>query len=304
MGQLASRPQVVKFHGDFNHPPQMVVTESDYEKRLAFQTEMDFRLRSDVLGRAVLFLGYSFRDANVAYLFRLVNEYFHGLPANPSGRRAYIVIADPSDFEIRLFRARNIEVIGVNGGRIIEDITSVLDAVQTWHDSASQANHVQSRQTSTNTRRSNYSVPKPSSQMVCQFILSSTSTFARFRLPNASKSTSKSWYGMKSSGVQSLEGPMYCRTRRPDLRWVRGRLVSWRINQADVERTRTRLRRRHTLNIKAQQQRLSSRTAMGWPCEPSSARHTAAWLVRRRVRDRSTGIRSLFPTIPSALVPS
>src|SRR5207247_6449723 len=78
MGHLgASRPQIVKFHGDFNHPPQMVVTESDYEKRLAFETEMDFRLRSDVLGRAVLFLGYSFRDANVAYLFRLVNEYFH-----------------------------------------------------------------------------------------------------------------------------------------------------------------------------------------------------------------------------------
>lgn len=113
MGRGASTsPQVVKFHGDFNHPAHMVVTESDYEKRLSFSTAMDLRLRSDLLGRAVLFLGYSFRDANVAYLFRLVNDYFQALSVNPTGRRAYIIIADPSDFEIQLFRARNIEVLG------------------------------------------------------------------------------------------------------------------------------------------------------------------------------------------------
>jgi hypothetical protein len=121
--------EVVKFHGDFNHPSHMVVTESDYERRLAFSTAMDFRLRSDVLGRAVLFLGYSFRDANVAYLFSLVNEYFHRLTINPSGRRAYIVVADPSDFETRLFRARNIEVLGVDGSRIAEETAEILDAI-------------------------------------------------------------------------------------------------------------------------------------------------------------------------------
>ena len=130
MGTHPERPQVVKFHGDLNNPTQMVVTESDYEKRLAFRTAMDFRLRSDVLGRAVVFLGYSFRDPNVAYLFRLVNEYFHDLPTSSTGRRAYILVADPSDFETRLFRARNIEVIPVNGGRIAEDTAAVLDAIR------------------------------------------------------------------------------------------------------------------------------------------------------------------------------
>ena len=120
------RPQVVKFHGDLNNPDRMVVTESDYEERLALSTAMDFRLRSDVLGRVVLFLGYSFRDPNVAYLFRLVNEHLDQLAANPTGRRAYIVVPDPSDFETRLFRARNIEVIGVSGGAIAEQTAAVL----------------------------------------------------------------------------------------------------------------------------------------------------------------------------------
>ena len=125
-GTNSDRPQVVKFHGDLNAPSNMVVTESDYEKRLAFATALDFRLRSDVLGRAVLFLGYSFRDPNIAYLFRLVNEHFGPLATNPTGRRAYIVIADPSDFETRLYRARNIEVIPVSGAAPAEGIASVL----------------------------------------------------------------------------------------------------------------------------------------------------------------------------------
>ena len=125
-GTRYTQPQVVKFHGDLDNPDRMVVTESDYEKRLAFSTVMDFRLRADVLGRAVLFLGYSFRDPNVAYLFRLVNEHLDKLTANPTGRRAYIVVADPSDFETRLYRARNIEVIGINGGSLADETAAVL----------------------------------------------------------------------------------------------------------------------------------------------------------------------------------
>jgi hypothetical protein len=124
------RPQVVKFHGDFSHPRHMVVTESDYERRLAFDTAMDLRLRSDLLGKAVLFLGYSFRDANVSYLFRLVNEYFKDLPSSSTGRRAYILVPDPSDFETRLFRARNIEVIAIRGHEMTEDTTAVLRAIR------------------------------------------------------------------------------------------------------------------------------------------------------------------------------
>ncbi|MEP2311482.1 SIR2 family protein, partial [Rhodopirellula bahusiensis] len=47
--------EVVKFHGDLEHPNQIVLTESDYEQRLRFATPMDYRLRSDLLGRVILF---------------------------------------------------------------------------------------------------------------------------------------------------------------------------------------------------------------------------------------------------------
>jgi hypothetical protein len=122
--------EVVKFHGDFDYPQHMVLSESDYEQRLTLETAMDYRLRADLLGKAVLFLGYSFRDSNVSYLFRRINVSFNKLPGSPTGRRAYITVADPSDFETELFRARNIEVIPINGSNQTGEIGSLLELLK------------------------------------------------------------------------------------------------------------------------------------------------------------------------------
>jgi len=121
--------EIVKFHGDFDNPDRMVLTESDYERRLAFTAAMDLRFWSDLLNRTVLFLGYSFRDPNVSYLFRQVNERFRDLPDSRTGRRAYIVLANPSEFERRLFQVRNIEVIPV-GQNLTDEIAGLLKAIR------------------------------------------------------------------------------------------------------------------------------------------------------------------------------
>jgi hypothetical protein len=121
---------VIKFHGDLKNPDLMVLSESDYERRLTLDTFIDYKFRADLLGRAVLFLGYSFRDWNVSYLFRLINDKFKGLPQTASGRRAFITVADPSDFEIRLFQARNMEVIPVRGRDQAENIAQLLQEMR------------------------------------------------------------------------------------------------------------------------------------------------------------------------------
>jgi len=131
LSQLMADIQVVKFHGDFNKPDTMVLSESDYERRMRLTSPMDFKLRSDILGRALLFVGYSFRDANVAYLFRLITDYFGALPQSFAGKRAYIIYHNPSDFELQLFNARHIEVIPTYGldrvGSIVDVIRSMVD---------------------------------------------------------------------------------------------------------------------------------------------------------------------------------
>jgi hypothetical protein len=130
MGGQPNTCEIIKFHGDLLYPDTMVLSESDYEERLNLNTAMDFRLSADLLGRALLFIGYSFRDWNVSYLFRTINNRFDALPGSTSGRRAYIVVPDPSDFEIQLFRARNIEVIPIDGAQMTDDIALLLSEIR------------------------------------------------------------------------------------------------------------------------------------------------------------------------------
>jgi SIR2-like domain len=118
--------EVVKFHGDFNSPNEMVVSESHYMDRMRLESPMDFKLRADMLGRAILFIGYSFRDANVDYIFHIVNRLFSKLPGSMSGRRAYIVLPEPSEFERHLFQRRNIEVVPISSLEVESGVAEVL----------------------------------------------------------------------------------------------------------------------------------------------------------------------------------
>lgn len=122
--------EIVKFHGDWDPPDRMVLTESDYEHRMEFKTPMDLRFWSDLLNRSVLFMGYSFRDPNVAYLFRQVQERFADLPNTSSGRRAYILVQEPSQFERRLFQERNIEVIAIDSHKPSESTAELLNEIR------------------------------------------------------------------------------------------------------------------------------------------------------------------------------
>lgn len=60
--------QIIKFHGDFDDDQSMVIAETDYFKRLTFDTPLDMRLKSDALSRKVLFIGYSVSDLNIRLL--------------------------------------------------------------------------------------------------------------------------------------------------------------------------------------------------------------------------------------------
>jgi hypothetical protein len=104
----------------------MVVSESQYMERMRLESPMDFKLRADILGRAVLFIGYSFRDPNVNYIFHIVNRLFANLPHSASGRRAYIILPEPSEFERRLFNERNIDVIPVGAHDITNNIAAII----------------------------------------------------------------------------------------------------------------------------------------------------------------------------------
>lgn len=63
------RKDIVKLHGDFSDDDSIVLSETSYYQRLQFETPLDIKLRSDVLGKSVLFIGYSLQDINMRHLF-------------------------------------------------------------------------------------------------------------------------------------------------------------------------------------------------------------------------------------------
>lgn len=60
--------QIVKFHGDFDDPASLVLSESHHFERLFFNSPLDVKLRSDALSKTILFIGYSMSDTNVRLL--------------------------------------------------------------------------------------------------------------------------------------------------------------------------------------------------------------------------------------------
>ncbi|KFF99570.1 hypothetical protein IQ62_18110 [Streptomyces scabiei] len=71
--------QVVKFHGDLSLDDSLVLAESHYFDRLAFESPLDVKLRSDMLGKSLVFMGYGFQDINMRYMwYRLTKMWKQG----------------------------------------------------------------------------------------------------------------------------------------------------------------------------------------------------------------------------------
>jgi len=91
--------QIIKFHGDFDDDRSLVLTESSYYDRLDFESPLDIKLRSDILGHSVLYIGYGLRDLNIRFLlFRLSRLW---LKANGSKNRptSYLFMSRPNPIE-------------------------------------------------------------------------------------------------------------------------------------------------------------------------------------------------------------
>ncbi len=102
--------EIVKFHGCVVYPDTMVITESQYFDRMRLEHPVDQRLRSDVLSNSFLFLGYSFSDPNIRYIWYKIN---HLLDSNIEGSLgpSYVIAFEYDDIQAELLKSWNIEVV-------------------------------------------------------------------------------------------------------------------------------------------------------------------------------------------------
>ena len=76
---VPGEPLLIKFHGDTSVPESLVFGAKSYQLRMAAQDHpLDIKLRADLLGKRLMFLGYSLRDENVAKIFDTVKRVFNG----------------------------------------------------------------------------------------------------------------------------------------------------------------------------------------------------------------------------------
>jgi hypothetical protein len=66
--------QIIKFHGDFDDDDSLVVAETDYLDRLAFNSHLDIKLAADAMANTMLFLGYSMSDLNIRLLLHRLRK--------------------------------------------------------------------------------------------------------------------------------------------------------------------------------------------------------------------------------------
>lgn len=126
--------QVIKFHGDLMHPETVVLTESHFFDRMRLEAPPDQRLRSDLLGNSFLFLGYSFSDVNIRYIWYRLNQLRResagdAEPKVAPERQCYWATFGVGHVQPRLLQEWNIKVISLDPSDKSQSVVDLLDSL-------------------------------------------------------------------------------------------------------------------------------------------------------------------------------
>ncbi|KGN86617.1 SIR2 family protein [Porphyromonas gulae] len=106
----ASR-EIVKFHGDFSDENSIVLGETSYYQRLQFETPLDIKLRADVLGKSVLFIGYSLQDINIRHLFYRLTNLWNNYGGGSKKPQSYIFSSRDNPIQEEVMKQWGIQTI-------------------------------------------------------------------------------------------------------------------------------------------------------------------------------------------------
>ncbi|WP_061286574.1 SIR2 family NAD-dependent protein deacylase [Leptospira interrogans] len=110
---------LIKFHGDLNHPKRMVITEEDYDLFLTHYPLFATFVANLLITRSAIMIGYSFDDPDFRQIWKIINERLGN-----SARKAYCISVDASQAEISKFERRGVKVINLPGNK--EDYELIL----------------------------------------------------------------------------------------------------------------------------------------------------------------------------------
>lgn len=105
------RPQIVKFHGDFDDDQSLVLTETAYFDRLNFESPLDIKLRADALSRTILFIGYSLSDVNIRFLLHKLWRTWRISGQESARPKSYVFMIAPNQVQRAVLAQWGIEML-------------------------------------------------------------------------------------------------------------------------------------------------------------------------------------------------
>ena len=103
--------QIIKFHGDTISDHSIVLTESSYFERLAFDSPLDLKLRADMLGKSILFIGYSLSDINIRFLIYKLDQLWRKSNNSSKRPKSYLFLPTPNPIQEAILNDRGIQTI-------------------------------------------------------------------------------------------------------------------------------------------------------------------------------------------------
>lgn len=102
--------KIIKLHGDFNHPDNMVITENDYDMYIERNPIFATYIANLFITNTMLLIGYSFDDNDFRGIWQIINSRL-GKMTQP----AYCVMVNAPQEKIARYHRRNIRVINLDG---------------------------------------------------------------------------------------------------------------------------------------------------------------------------------------------
>jgi hypothetical protein len=100
--------QIIKFHGDFDDDPSIVLAESSYFDRLGFSSPLDIKLKHDLIGKSVLFIGYSLTDINVRVMLYQIHKMWDESKYAKVRPKSFMFLTKPNIVFEQILEKRNI----------------------------------------------------------------------------------------------------------------------------------------------------------------------------------------------------
>lgn len=116
--------QIIKFHGDIMAEDSIVLSESQYFSRLNFDTSLDIKLRADMLGKSILFIGYSLSDINVRLMLYRLNQLWESSIAE-KGQIVYF-LTNQNPIQEKILKSIGIDPIYSKGSDRTEETVNFL----------------------------------------------------------------------------------------------------------------------------------------------------------------------------------